>query len=453
MSTTKTTMSHNKPAMNQPHTTSPEPSLPQTPNWVSKLPTLLRTIGAAAVLFSLYSFLFKGWEGSNDVIRYLILLGHTGLLGAVALISGHLFKEGKSPRLLMMLALVSVPVNFAILGSFIYFGYNIVNVEFYPSFVAWSIANLQTALLLSAGAMIILVPTIVLAFKTLVRGISTPMTVMYIIGNAMLLLPIRTPDVIFLITLTLSILTFFLNVKTSRQRTETKTLEGTISLLLQFLPATILLGRSIWLYSPDAILVSSLAIMTFMLFRHCSLFLGKRSYIRVVLEMLSSSLAVASGLGIFTALDSLMLPHFLAIIIGTMITAAMLYELAERCILLRPLYRAASSLSIIIGMLFNFLALEPQFAALLNIISGVSCIVLSHSIQRRSLFYVGVLLTFIGAIYSLIFAFNSFNFSYWIGLASIGIMSIVAASMIESKGRKIKETLYRYKQNYSGWAF
>ena len=110
------------PAMHNQNTNSPDNNIPgdaQPSSWVKYLPKLLRSLGAAAVLFSLYSFLFKGWEGSTDLIRYTMLLGHTLLLTILALGSGFFFREGKGPRLLMMLSLVSVPVNFAILGAFI----------------------------------------------------------------------------------------------------------------------------------------------------------------------------------------------------------------------------------------------------------------------------------------------------------------------------------------------
>ena len=57
--------------------------------WLKKLPGLLRSFGALAVMFSLYSFFARGWEGSSDMLRYLMLLGHTGALAAIGLERGH----------------------------------------------------------------------------------------------------------------------------------------------------------------------------------------------------------------------------------------------------------------------------------------------------------------------------------------------------------------------------
>jgi len=60
---------------------------------MKKLPTLLRILGAAALIIAMYSFLAKGWQSGNDVFRYLLMLGHTGILAAIGLASGHWLKE------------------------------------------------------------------------------------------------------------------------------------------------------------------------------------------------------------------------------------------------------------------------------------------------------------------------------------------------------------------------
>ena len=89
-----------------------------------------------AVLFSLYTFLMRGWEGSSVLIRYLMLLGHTGALATIGLASGHFLKEAKGARLLLVLALISVPANFAILGAFIFSASTTLNLGIYPQYVA-----------------------------------------------------------------------------------------------------------------------------------------------------------------------------------------------------------------------------------------------------------------------------------------------------------------------------
>lgn len=421
--------------------------------WAEKLPTLLRLFGASAVLFSLYSFLFRGWEGSDDLMRYLMLLGHTAALVIIALASGSYFHEGKSPRLLMMLSLVSVPVNFAILGAFIFAGVNAVLPTPYPTYVAWSVDSLTTALMLAAIASATLIPVILLAFRTLVRGMSLGMSALFISGNLALLLPIRDPQVVFILTAVLALFTMIISAKTARQRTESKTVEGVIALLLQFLPVAILLGRNIWLYSADLLLFTGIATTLFIMLRHCAQFLPAQSGWRVLLELVSIVLALVAGCSLTGFLLDSFVNTSIALLTGSATTAAMSYAVAERAKKLRGLYRSIAVLSLITGVLLNLLFIGGFIASLTSLILGLALTVYSHSVQQRSLFIGGIILLLAGIADQLSNAFNYFDFSYWLGMALVGVTAIVLASMLEAKGSQMKRLIRKYRAGYAQWSF
>ena len=109
-------------AQKDPWTEEVPPSRPQKPDFdlMKNLPAILRILGAGAVLIAMYSFLVKGWDNGDDMFRYFLMLGHTGALAAIGLASGYWLKESKGARLLLTLALISVPANFAILGAFLF---------------------------------------------------------------------------------------------------------------------------------------------------------------------------------------------------------------------------------------------------------------------------------------------------------------------------------------------
>ena len=137
---------------------------------------LLRNIGAIAVLISLFIFLSKGWAGGNDLMKYGLLLSSTIGISGIALLIAHFIKEGKGPRLLLTLGLVSVPVNFAILGAFIFYGASDYIGINYPGYLAWTVDSLSTALVTTGLSLLALIPVIWLGFRTLARGMSTRMT-------------------------------------------------------------------------------------------------------------------------------------------------------------------------------------------------------------------------------------------------------------------------------------
>ena len=421
--------------------------------WMAKLPIFLRSFGALAVIFSLYSFLFRGWEGSGDLLRYLMLLGHTGLLAVIALASGHYFREGKGPRLLFMLALVSVPVNFAILGGFIFAGVNTVFPGDYPSFVTWSVGNLNTALMLAAGAATVLLGVVVLGFRTLARGMSKRMTVLFMLSNLALLLPIRDPVWVSLLTFGLGLYTLLISTKTARQRTEVKTFEGMIAILLQFLPMGILLGRNIWLYTPDLFMFSVMAIIVFIGLRHCSQFLAKESPWRVLMELFSQVVALVAGISVGAALFDYQHSLSIAMVAGGVVTALMSNELARRAAYFNTFYQFVAMFSVCSASLLNLLWVHTLTASIVGIGIGVAMIGLGYRNKQKSLFTSGSIVGLAATTHLFYFAIQYFDVNYWLAFAIMGVLAIVGASVLESRGGQIRERLQKYRLDYADWHY
>ncbi len=426
--------------------------LTKSQGWLAKMPGLLRGFGAAAVLFSLYTFLFRGWEGSGDLFRYMMLLAHTGLLTIIALTSGYFFREGKSPRLLLMLSLVSVPVNFAILGAFIFSGMSDANPLDYPSFVAWSVGDLSAALQLSIAALVVLIPVIFIGFRALARGMSKSLSTLFVMGNLALLLPVRDPFWVLLMASGLGVYTLFVSSKTARQRTESKTFEGMISVLLQFLPVGILLGRNLWLYSPDLFVYTGILAMLFIALRHCSQFINGLSTWSIGLELTSVLVAIATGVSGGFALLNSGAPESIALLIGSAIAAGMTYEVAHRAKTIAELYRIIAVIILVAGVLLNLMVFGGLGNALVGLSVGLAGIIASHYLKQRSLFIGGVVLSFVGIVDLFIHGLQFFDFGYWVALVVVGVIAIVFASLLESSNN-VSGSLYKYKQRYINWSY
>ncbi len=434
-------------------TTNIQDAGPADKAWLKYLPTLLRSFGAIAVLVSLYTFLARGWEGSSDLIRYSMLLGHTGLLTVIALASGHFLKEGKGARILMMLSLISAVVNFAILGAFIFSSSTGISNIAFPSYAAWTVGSMQTAILTTGLAMIVLLPVVWFGFHTLARGMSGRMTLLFLFSNLSLLLPLRDPILVTIMAIALGIFNLLFTAQTSRQRIEVKTFEGRFTILMQFLPIAVLLGRNIWLYAPDISLYTGICFMSFIILRQSSLLMNAESTLRGLLELSSVSLAVLAGILFSNTMIISGMSDSIALIIATIIAAGMCYEISMRANYRANLYRAIAVGIVTTGIITNLWIYGGLFASILTLAAGIGSIVLSYVLQQRTMFLGGILMIIAGLIDQSLHFFQFFDFGYWVTLAITGVVAIVLGSYLESRGKIIKQKFITLKHTYSEWTY
>ena len=420
--------------------------------WLANVPNLLRLLGTGVLMIAMYSFLMKGWQSGNDVFRYLMMLGHTGMLAAIGLASGHWLKESKGARLLLTLALVSVPANFAILGAFVFSQSVPLELHQYPSYATWTVESLSTALLTSAGAMLILVPITGLGFTALARSMSRKLSILFLVSNAALLLPLRDPQLIGVLVLLLTALCIAFTRKTSDQHVAAKTQEGLIALGLQFLPLAVLIGRSLWLYSMNSFLMSVLAITVFIILRQAAVYLPSGSTWRNACDGLSvvPSIAIIPIMG--SALSGIpLVAQSLVIPMVALVSATMIYDISRRSQIHAALYRHTAAGVLLICLFANLILFQGLASAMTCITVGLGLLVLGYQQQQRSVFTSGVLLMFVGLCHQIYELVTHFDLGSWISLAVLGVIAIVLASTIESQGGKLKTRFERWKGMFQQW--
>lgn len=425
---------------------------PSAAGLLQKLPTLLRLLGAAALLIAMYSFLTKGWQNGNDLFRYLLMLGHTAALAGIGLASGHWLKEGKGARLLLTLALASVPANFAILGAFIFSQTAMVDAARYPHYVAWSVDTLQTALITSGIALLVLVPLTLLGFTVLARSISKKLSLLFLLSNAALLWPLRDPQLVALLALALTGAILYFSRKTAHGNAAAKTGEGITALALQLLPLAVLTVRSLWLYSIDLFLLTAMSATLFLILRQISLYLEQGSKVRGLMDVMSLIPATATGLWFSATLyDTSLIPISLALPSAGFVTATLIYGIAQRNRRHGDLYRRIAVGVMLLASILNLLQFDNQFAALACILTGLTLLLRGYKVQQRSLFSGGIVLLLTGVSHQLYQLVLHFDLGSWATLAFLGIAAIVIASLIESKGGKFKPLLHNWRENLHGW--
>ena len=432
---------------------SERPSEQSSKSWLTILPKLLRGVGALAVVISLYTFLAKGWDASSDLIRYLVFLGHTVALAGIGLINAKVIKETKGARLLLMLALLSVPMIFAILGAFIFSGGGGTEIANYPHFVTWSIGSLDKALWVSAGSILVLAPVILLGFMVLVRQVSSKASLFFIASNILLLLPFRQPELVALVAVIAAASLMYFYKMSSTKALALKTVEGKVAIAIQFLPILILLTRSFWLYQFDTILVSCASLIGFVGIRLTAKALVETSLLRVCFELVSVILAIVTGITFGVSLLEFSLPIEVIVSLSTLIISTMIFELSLRGVRRAESYRIISSVVLVGGLLMSYWAFAGLLSSLILLVTGIVMLVASFVYQQKGLLFGGLILLGTGLYYQVAQLIIGFEFNYWIALAIIGISLIVSGSYLEANATKIKRWLSNNKNKIGEWQF
>lgn len=417
-----------------------------------KLTRILRISGVFAILVSLYGFFVNGWDGGNDLMRFLMLLGHTVALAGIGLLSGHFLKEGKGARTLLMLALVSVTANFAILGSFIYAEFGQVPDGGYISSMRWQLGSTMDLLWLSIITPLLLLPVIMLGFRVLVRGMSRSMSLLFCFSNAVLLLPLRDPAWIAFFALILSAYTLFFNIRTTRQRSESRTLEGLVALLLQFLPIVLLLVRNIWLYADMAVLYAGAFVVAFIALRQLTLAMGNSSVFAGYTMLLSAICAMAGGGNLYQAMIEAQWNASFALMLSLWMMSGMFYELSLRSGSYANSLRTMAGGIMATILIFNML-LSGSIVAVVSVLASATLVmVASYRHKQRSLMLAGILMLSASVIKMTWHLWFMFDINGWVLSAVTGVIAIVAASILESKKSIFMHHLANWKSRYADWS-
>ncbi|HBD11787.1 MAG TPA: hypothetical protein DCZ13_06540, partial [Porticoccaceae bacterium] len=95
---------------------------------------------------------------------------------------------------------------------------------------------------------------------------------MFLIVNAALLLPLRDPVWIGALATIIAVVNLYFCRVITQNDIVAKTREGAIALALQMLPVLVLLGRNMWLYAADELMLSVLAATIYLALRQASLY-------------------------------------------------------------------------------------------------------------------------------------------------------------------------------------
>ena len=262
------------------------------------LPQLLRTLGATSLLAAISLFLFQGWDNASDLNRYLLLFGHTVGLTLLGFSIGHWMKESKSARLLIMIALASIPVNFVILGAFSYSQFHWGQLlNYYPDMASWQVQDIQKAVWIGGIALLSIIPIARLGFLVLARPAANHLSILFLCLNIPLLIPTRSTLAISAMVIGMLIVTGYSFGKLRQNNYTLSTFEGFISRVLMYAPIALMVSRNLWLYAADGLMFTAISAIIYILIRQVSLLLPNISKTRFFLEVISVAPAAAIAFG------------------------------------------------------------------------------------------------------------------------------------------------------------
>jgi|GEM_PF-2757160 len=239
----------------------------------------LRALGGGTLVLGLINFLMTGVDVQNDLQRFLLLLLQTSVFTIGAFTLQRVLSDMRGARLLLGVALLSVPAGFAVLGAMLYGWIPLDNAQWlntdgflrrgtsYPGFAHWQATRGSELLLASAAALVALLPTTWFAVAVMARKASPWLVPAFVVSCSLLLVPVRDPVLISVMIIAGLVGLFALLARRGKGQPELATLEGRFVQLALFAPLLILAMRSLVMYPPSAALNFSLSLAVFALAR------------------------------------------------------------------------------------------------------------------------------------------------------------------------------------------
>ncbi len=406
----------------------------------------LRILGAAGLLASMSMFLLQGWNDGNDINRYLLLLAQTGLLAAGGFALSHGLSETKGARVFFGLALVSIPANFTILGALLYSVFQWDGaLTTYPGFATWQIDDIARLGLTLGGAMAVLLPITLFGFAIMARNSAKTLSLHFALLNLLLLLPIRSSLAAGAIALAGTAYALYIVSSLLPKDNALKTGEGKFALTTLFIPAGIILFRSMYFYQVDSLMIAMLSLAVFLAARQASVFPDRNARMALALDTLSLPIALTVAASATDAFGpnltwALHAPMFAAIYAGLALDIIRRTDNRN----LAKIVGVTVSVFVSLSFVYSVVVAPSASTALLSIIGGVAMLLAGTTLKRISAVFAGVIMLLAGVVFGIEPIVDLVVRSNWIDLAVFGAAAIALGSLLDRHGVAIRLRLTKW---------
>jgi len=409
------------------------------------LSEMIRMGGVAAMVVSMGLFLFDGLNIVNDTQRFMSMIMLSGLLSAGGFVLAFLLREQRGARAFFGLALLSVPVNFTVLGALMYSVFRFDGLSStYPSLAEWQITDLASLGSTMLIALAVLIPITVFGVSIMARKDRGWLGTALLVSCGLLVLPVRDSVWIApLVAMMVAALIVSIN-RFGKNAIALKTPAGRFVQCLLFLPPLIMLFRSFWLYEISELSAMMVALTLFAALRYFSQQLDTKNVLLVLSHIISAASAMMAAIFAMYALpdgvnSSVMLLTF------CLPFGALMFELESRIKSneMAEIMGIAAALILAIAVvchqfLDNGLFVFATGFALLTILTVIAWI----QKNKERLCISGIALLAIVVLNASEIA-GYFVSAGWLGFAGLGALAIIMASLLERFGPVWSERLRR----------
>lgn len=446
-----------EPRTSVPHTSPPEDAPPREPS--DLMPRVLRGIGAVLLVIAASSFMFRDWGQHDDVTRYLMLLGQLVLLTAAGFFCGLKLDEKRGARTFLSLVVAVIPVHFAVLGGVLYSQLAMdAPTSALPTFAVWRATDATTAIGLALGAQLVLLPATFVAMLTLVRRHAIPMTLAFVGLNALLLLPIREPDVVAAVIACVAPLALLFQLRVLARTPSLETKQGRYVRAMLPVPVLVLVGRTVLYYPITApflgvlLLAIGLAVFVFAVHLHDDQTPTRFAAARAtgVATMIAGWL-VTVGRGPLTRIFDGGAEAF-DVPLLTLPAAAIVLLASERTPSKLPYRRLGAALATF-GVCVDVLAVNELVTGLSTLAVGVALLAYGARVRQKAVIVLGSVSVGFGLVSAALLTIRVETLTHWGTLTAIGTALIFGAAALDRNRQALQRRLLDLHTRMRAWNY
>lgn len=412
----------------------------------SQIIRYLRWAGSLLVILSAVGFMLQSHADLLPAYRYWAGLAIVLALCTGGLVCNYLLKETTGARLFFALGAAFLPVQVSQVSAMLYACIQGANAP-KPDYVWLQFTDVHPALIgVDLGITALLLITVsYMSFSMLAKRQVKPLLQAALLGNLILLLPIREGYALPILIAVLFAGLHLIERKFQHDNTM-KLNEGLTARALISLPLLILLGRSLlypmsfWLAIVIAAITSTIGIVDTKRYTQSALLIYLGQWVGTLAALSIWPMAVEHFVGLSLNYYSLMIP-----------VALLLFGLSTQVSYHAKTYRSLASL-MATGLTFAALLDDQAFAPLLALSAGIALVTIGGLKNREKIpFFCGQLSVLSGILFYCGTVVDAYSNAPWLFSIGLGLAVLMLASVLEKKHQIIIKTVSAYWNEIQEW--